>query len=147
MLTIAMAASALVSVQGREGRGPPPPPPVLYDHRGAYFLRPPASTLTTEWACPGSARPSMARIAIRDYRDDQRRQMFRVSLVALRVNGAPVERRVFEMVANALAPLIGVGAFQGECRGLEQQLLMHGYVFGENPRTPRILELNLTSQR
>lgn len=147
MLSPFLLGSALALSQGNPSRGPPPPPPVLFDHRDAFFLRAPSLTLTAEWLCPGSDRPSMARVAIRAYYDEQRRQDFRVSLEALHVNGAPVSRRVFESVASVVETLVNVGALQGTCRGREQRLLLHGFVRGGDPRTPSILRLNLTPNR
>ena len=143
MLTLWMGFVATAALQGDSGREPPPPPPQIFSHREAYFLRPPSSTLTAEWTCPQAA-PSMAKISIESYFDDQRMQRFRVSLVALRVDGRPANERVFRSVADALAPLTGVGSFDGGCRRAEQQLLVQGFVQGEDPRSPRLLRLDLT---
>ena len=144
MLNLIMAASAFASNQASPPRGPPPPPPVMYSHRGAYFLRPISTTVTTEWRCDGAAQPSMSRIAITSYYDNQRRRLFRVSLEALRVNGRAAGPALFERIRRELSSLEGVTLLEGSCRSTEQALQVIGSVFDGARYTTRRLELPLT---
>lgn len=147
MLTIVMAASILASSQDSGGRGPPPPPPQFHDHRYAYSVRPVSTTVTTEWRCEGARRPSMAKVDINSYLDEQRRRLFRVSLQALRVNGRPAGRALFERIGQELSGLEGITLLEGRCRVTEQTLQLIGSVFDGSGYTTRRLELTLTPER
>ena len=89
----------------------------------------------------------MARIATRSYFDEERRQQFRLALVTLRVNGHPADSRLFASIASALEGLEAVASLSGTCRDSEQRLLLLGHVRGENPRTPRLFQFDLTPGR
>ena len=144
MLNLIMAA--MLSYQASPQRGPPPPPPVMHSHREAYFVRPLSTTLTSEWQCEGARRPSMARIAVTSYFDEQRRQRFRVSLEALRVNGRAASRQLFERISRELSVLEGVTFGEGRCRRNEQRMLIEGSVFDGARFSSRRLELTLVPE-
>ncbi len=93
MLSSFIAVLGLAFSDANAAQGPPPLP-TLPDWRYEFALRPKAMTLTSEWLCGDSSRPSMAKVAIEGFYDAQRKGQFRVSLAALHVQGIKADRRI-----------------------------------------------------
>lgn len=114
-----------------------PPTP---DWRYEFTLRPAESTLIATWRCAASPRHSMAKVAVTAFRDAQKRQLFRASLVGLNLKGRPVNQRTFASIANKISKFESINV-QGRCRGGSEYLLLNGSEFDGVRYLPRTIEI------
>jgi len=105
----------------------------LPDHRTQFSLPPPVLTLTTEWSCGKSGKPSEAKVRITDKTFINERgerilkRLFEVGLLSLRIKGTKASEAKHRKVRDALRSFDQVTILQGRCLQAQPTLFIRGF--------------------
>ena len=107
------------------------------------LIGPRRSTVTVEWRCETSSKPSRATITITDSGRPSWNKNFRIELNSLSVEGKKPKANALLEVRSGLAKLNVLETFLGRCSGRSPGLFIKGYRYEGDRAEPEVMHLYL----